>query len=152
MVYTEPRTWPDELIVDGDDLNEQLSANMRAVAQKGLVYQIGAPGGDPIAPGIAGYIPIPADLRVYDWFLVADSSGSISIDIYRAPFADFPPSAGDSICGTEKPALSSQQSKRAVSIGTWDTDLDYGDVLAVNVDSADGVLVQATFALAFKPR
>ena len=82
---------------------------------------------------------------------MADQSGSIVIDVWKDSFGNFPPTVADTIAGTEKPTLSSQQAAQDLSLSTWSQDIDAGDVLAFNVDSASTV-AQVPLTLRGEPR
>jgi len=96
-------------------------------------------GGSVIQTGNKGFITIPYDCTISSWWLTADVSGSIVIDIWKAAWASFPPSSGNSICGGAKPTLSSQQNNKNESLAGWTTAIAAGDVLAFNVDSVSTV-------------
>lgn len=98
-------------------------------------------GGATITTGPkGGFLPVPFSGRIDGWCLVADQTGSIVVDVWKAPWASFPPDAGDSICGGAKPTLASQQ--KAESYGTlagWAGEVVAGDVIGFNVDSASAI-------------
>ena len=94
-------------------------------------------GGAAIAAGKQAFGVSHLTGRIEGWCLMADRVGSIVIDIWKVPFSDAPPDAGDSICGGYKPQLASQE--KAECYGTlpgWDVDVEAGDVVFFNVDSA----------------
>lgn len=93
--------------------------------------------GSVITTGIKGYLYVPYDCIVDCWGVIADQSGSIVVDVWRGSTPlTIPTSASDSIAGSEKPTLSSQQSQVDTNLTTWTTNLVFGDVIAFNVDSA----------------
>ena len=73
-------------------------------------------------------------------------SGSIVIDVWKDTFANFPPTVADSIAGTEKPTLSSQDKNQDNTLTTWTTSINQGDILAFYVDSAS-TLTKVNLAL-----
>ncbi len=111
----------------------------------GMSIQIGN-GVEVITTGVKGYIEIPFDCELEAYRLVGDVSGSMVIDLWKDTFANFPPTGGDSICGTTKPNLSSEQRKENTSLIGWTKTWSKGDWLAVNVDSA-ATVKQATLSL-----
>ncbi len=95
--------------------------------------------GTAITTGVKGYIVLPYDCIVNSWSVVADQSGSVVVDVWKASSYTIPTSAAQSIAGTEKPTLSSQQINTDLSLSSWTTGLVVGDVIAFNVDSASTI-------------
>jgi hypothetical protein len=96
-------------------------------------------GGNPITTGIAGDVIIPFAMTITSWTLVADQVGSIVIDVWKDIYANFPPTVGDSIAGSEKPTLSSVIKNQDLTLTTWTTAVAAGDIIRFNVDSASTV-------------
>jgi hypothetical protein len=96
-------------------------------------------GGNPISTGIAGDVIIPFAMTITSWTLVADQVGSIVIDVWKDTYANFPPTVGDSIAGSEKPTLSSVIKNQDLTLTTWTTAVAAGDIIRFNVDSASTV-------------
>lgn len=84
-------------------------------------------------------IRIPWNCEILEWYLVADQSGSISIDLQVDTFANFPPTVADSIVASAPPALSSAQTDTDSTLTGWTTQLSEGDWMRVYVDSATTV-------------
>jgi len=95
--------------------------------------------GTAITTGLKGYLVIPFNCTIQSWYVVADQSGSVVVDVWRASGFTIPTSSAQSIAGSEKPTLSSQQINTDLSLSTWSTSLSNGDVLAFNVDSASTI-------------
>jgi hypothetical protein len=151
MSYQTPRTWTQGELATPAHMNQEIRDNISALAQRGIVVQVGALGAGEIADGVALYVTIPFSCTITGWVLVGDASGSIVLDLWKAPVADFPPLVADTMTGTEKPTLSAGQIAQDLSLTTWDGDIDAGDVLAVNVDSCTG-LEQVVLTLYAIPR
>lgn len=92
--------------------------------------------GSAITTGIKGSLIVPYPCTIDCWGVIADQSGSVVIDVWKGSSLTIPTSASDSIAGTEKPTLSSQQINTDLTLTTWTTGLVFGDVLVFNVDSA----------------
>lgn len=93
-------------------------------------------GGNPITTGNKGWINIPWPATIDAWRVLADQSGSISVDILRANAA-FPTA---SIVGSgNKPGLSSQQYQETAPSGWTSISLARDDWIAFNVVSASVV-------------
>ncbi len=95
--------------------------------------------GTAITTGVKGYIVLPYNATITSWNVVADQSGSVVVDVWKDSSYTIPTGATQSIAGTEKPTLSSQQINSDLSLSTWTTSLVVGDVIAFNVDSATTV-------------
>jgi hypothetical protein len=93
-------------------------------------------GGSAISVGEKGHLEIPFAMTITGWTLLADQPGSIVVDVWRDSYASFPPTAADTIAGTEKPTLESVQKNQDLGLSTWTTSMAAGDILAFNVDSA----------------
>lgn len=95
-------------------------------------------GGAAIAAGTKLYVQVPWTVTVTGWRLVSGSgSGSIVIDVWKAAFANFPPTILDTVTGTEKPTLSSAETAEDLNLTTWtDVTWDAGEWLCFNIDSA----------------
>ena len=91
-------------------------------------------GGSAITTGQKGHIDVPFAGTITGWTIVADQSGSIVIDIWKAAYPTVPV-VGGTITGTEKPTLSTAQVNQDTTLTTWTTGLAAGDILAFNVDS-----------------
>lgn len=73
------------------------------------------------------------------WRMLApwNSSTSVTIDILRDTYTNWPPTDGDTICGTDRPVLTSARKNEATTVaGLWTTNFDAGDVFIVKVDAA----------------
>lgn len=103
-------------------------------------------GGSAITSGGTYYGQIPYNCVITGWTLVADQSGSIVIDVRKDSFNNFPPQADDTITGSEKPTLSSQQKNSDNNLTTWNTTINEGDWIAFVVESAS-TIEYATLAI-----
>jgi hypothetical protein len=65
--------------------------------------------------------------------MIADQSGSCVIDVWKA--AGTIPTVANTIAGTEKPTLSTQQINSDTNLTTWTSSVSPGDIFAFNVDS-----------------
>lgn len=93
-------------------------------------------GGSAITAGHIFAARIPYTGTITGWELVADQPGDIIIDLWKDTYANFPPTIADTITGSEKPTLSSQQKNRDFTLSTWTTSVTEGDWIYFKVDSA----------------
>lgn len=90
--------------------------------------------GNVISTGIKGDMTVPFACVITGAILLADQVGSMSLDIWKAPYASYPPTAGNSICGGNYMTLSSAMQSTNTLVG-WTTAVNAGDVLRFNVNS-----------------
>lgn len=105
-------------------------------------------GGIPIVTGIKGFVPIPYPATITGWTLLADVTGSISVDVWKAPFASYPPTVANTICGGTPPTLSAALSGQLLTLIGWSTAVAAGDVLGFNVSSTSGTITRVTVMIA----
>lgn len=108
-------------------------------------------GANPIPAGVLEYMRIPFDATITSATILAGTSGSISIDIWKCTYAQFDagsthPVSGDSICGGN-PITVTSTFKGSSSLNNWTTNLSDGDVLAFNVMSQATSITSATVIL-----
>jgi hypothetical protein len=115
-----------------DDLRVEINSTLNL---RSLGISISG-AGNPITTGIKGYLPIPYNAIIQSWQVVADTPGSIVIDVWNASTV---PTGANSITGAERPTLSNAQENQNLNLTTWNTTLTLGDVMAFNVVSADTV-------------
>lgn len=65
--------------------------------------------------------------------LLADVSGSVTIDIWKVAYGSFPPSSGNSITASDVPAIASAQTFQDSTLTGWTTAISAGDILAFAV-------------------
>lgn len=95
-------------------------------------------GTNVITTGVKRYIAyFPYAMTVTAWYIIGSPSGSIVIDIWRKALGAGVPTVADTITGSEKPTLSSQQQNSDTNLTTWGGGLNIavGDCLVFNVDS-----------------
>lgn len=92
-----------------------------------------------IASAFAVDVPlvIAEDCTITDvTVLTRGGPGSCVIDIWRIAYGGYPPSAGNSICGTNLPTITAGIKYRDTSLSTWTTNLSRGDTLLLHLTSA----------------
>jgi hypothetical protein len=67
--------------------------------------------------------------------LTAGGPGSCVLDVWKAPFASFPPLVANSITASDKPTISSGITYQDTVLTGWTTSISAGDVLAFVVNS-----------------
>lgn len=151
MGWTTPRTWSPGETVTASLMNTHVRDQLNALEPRPIAVSFGSAGGGVIPTGVALYVEVPISLTITGWTLVADQSGSMVVDVWLDTYANFPPTVADTIAGTEKPTLSSAQKNQDLTLTTWTTDIDAGDVLGFNIDSCS-TINQAVLTLRCIPR
>jgi hypothetical protein len=92
-------------------------------------------GSQAIVTGLKAFFFVPYACTITEWVLMADQTTNAKVDIWKAPFASFPPGSANSITGGALPTLTNAQSAKGTSLPTWTTAISTQDVLAFNVTS-----------------
>lgn len=97
-------------------------------------------GNAAISTGVAGLgIQVPFGCTISSVTVVADQTGSISIDIWKAPLANYPPVVGNSICGSSYPTITSNVKYTDSNLTGWTTAITADDFLFYNVRSCSTI-------------
>jgi hypothetical protein len=94
--------------------------------------------GGTITIGQKGYIQVPYACTINSWRLIANASGSIVVDVWKAA-APTIPTVANTITGSALPTLSSQQTAASSTLTGWTTSVAANDIIGFNVDSATTV-------------
>jgi hypothetical protein len=98
-------------------------------------------GGSAITAGVKGDLEIPFPCTITRWTLVGDTTGSISIDIWKDSYQNFPPTNADSIIesGNVIPYITSDVKNQSSTLTNWTTTINTNDILRFNVDSCSSI-------------
>jgi hypothetical protein len=96
-------------------------------------------GGSAITTGVKGDVSVPFAGTILGVRLLGDQTGSIVVDIWKDTYANYPPTAADSIAASAKPTLSSATKSEDTGLTGWTTSISAADILRFNVDSASTV-------------
>jgi len=103
-------------------------------------------GGSPITTGIKARFRIPYSGTIVKNSILADVAGSIVFNLWKVPYASYPPTVANSICGAAKPTLSAAIKSEDATLTGWTPAVTAGDTFILNVESA-ATLTVATFQL-----
>ena len=92
-------------------------------------------GGVPIV-GKTDWIVVPYNGTITGWQIFSGTTGSCVIDVRKDTYGNFPPTAADSIAGTEKPTLISQIKNEDLSLSSWTASVTSGDIVQFYLESA----------------
>ena len=95
-------------------------------------------GGEIISTGAKSWIRLPFACTITGWELTVDTSATITIDVWRDTYANFPPDNGDTLTNGHEPAIAAAVKAQDTDISDWtDVTLDVGDYVKINVDAND---------------
>lgn len=124
-------------IANNADVLAQSAAVLSHGGTIGIVFD---GGGVVITPGLKGFFEVGVDCTVTAATLLSTdasaTAGSLVVDVWKAPYAGYPPTVADSITASAQPTLSSANKSRDTTLAGWTTTITAGDILAFNVISA----------------
>ncbi len=101
-------------------------------------YTIGAHfdgGGGVVAVNSKARLFITEDFLIEGWYLFADVSGSVVIDVWADTYLNYPATDADTITGGAEPALSGAITATSEALSAWTRKLDAFTALIFNIDS-----------------
>ena len=109
-------------------------------------------GGSALTTGVKGYIEVPFNATITQSTLLADQSGSVTLDIWKTTYASFDagsthPVIGDSITASAEPAIATATKNQDATLTGWTTALTKGDILAFDVKVAATSITRCTISL-----
>jgi hypothetical protein len=124
---------------DGTQLHEVL----QTVATSGLSVVLDG-WAVPIKTGSRGWVEVPFPGQITRVKMLADQVCNVVVDIWKTTYDNYPPVAGDSICGSAKPRITSASGVPKSEMGLpgspmtgWTSTISGGDILWFHVDSND---------------
>lgn len=103
-------------------------------------------GGVGFGLGLKLQLEVPSAMTLSRWTLLADVAGTMTVDVWRAPFASLPLSAGNSITGGDPPALTGGISAQGNDLSGWQRELSAGDILGFDIIAA-ALVTRVTLSL-----
>lgn len=81
--------------------------------------------------------PMPVGGTIVGWTLLSidDTSGSITLDIWKDSYANYPPTVADTITASAKPSITTATKNTSSTLTGWTTTFSAGDIFRINVDS-----------------
>lgn len=96
-------------------------------------------------------VVIPVACTITAVTVLLSGTGSCVIDVWRDSYANYPPTVADSICGGNKPTVTSATKYRDTALTGWTTALSAGDILIFKLESVSGSPVSALITLTLEP-
>jgi hypothetical protein len=89
--------------------------------------------GSPITAGKKIFVRVPTSGIITSAYIMADVLGSISVEVWKDTFSNFPPTSDDKISSNLPISLTSSQSNEITTLTGWITTVSSGDVLCFYV-------------------
>lgn len=96
-------------------------------------------GGSPIVAGQEFTMRVEDGMELDSWYIMADQTGSIQIDVWVDTWANYPPTNVDTITGGFEPNISANDNNSATVLAGWSPTLLNGDVITFHVDSCSTI-------------
>lgn len=93
-------------------------------------------GGSVLTAGVKGDLLIPFACTINQVTAMADQSGTVTVDIWKDTYANFPPTDADSITASAPVALSTASKYQDSTLTGWTTSITADDILRFNVDAS----------------
>jgi len=114
------------------------TARVNAITSGSITFVIDG-GGATITTGVKGFLEIPFACSISGVTLLANTYGSIAIDVWKDTYANFPPDNTDTITAGSEPTISTAVKAQDTDLFGWTTSIDALDILGFNVDSVTDV-------------
>lgn len=96
-------------------------------------------GGVALTAGRQAQVEIPFDATIVAARMFADQAGSAVVDLWKKSYANYRPTAADSITGSAKPTITSAVKSEDLTLSGWNTRLDEGEIVVFNIDSVSTI-------------
>lgn len=123
-----------EITATHDHSVYRLKENDRA--QYGVTFD---GGGSAIAAGQEFTMRVEHGVTFDSWYMMADQTGSIQIDVWVDTWANYPPTNVDTITGAGTPNIVADDNNSAVTLFGWSPTILDGDVMTFHVDSCSTI-------------
>jgi len=85
--------------------------------------------------GVVANVVIPYNCIIKEIELLADTTGSVSVDIWKDTYANYPPTIDDSILPETHPAIENDVKYQDTTLEEWNTSISAGDILTFYIES-----------------
>lgn len=89
--------------------------------------------------GLAQWIEVPFACTITKVTATSKETGSIVVDIWKAPYADYPATDDDSITASAPVTISSDINSMDETLTGWTLDIAAGEFLFANIDSVSSI-------------
>lgn len=96
--------------------------------------------------GLTRQVELPCHFTALRWSILADRAGSVTIDVWRTPYASLPLTSANSITGGAAAQLAAARYAQGLVPSSWTAGMNAGDILGLLVSNAAAVQ-RLTFSL-----
>jgi hypothetical protein len=96
-------------------------------------------GNTPILVGEKAEMLIPFSCSIQSWALLADRSGSATVEIWKSTYAAYPPTSASSIVGSAKPNISASMKNTSSTLTGWTTNINKNDTIKFYVSESSTI-------------
>ncbi len=93
--------------------------------------------GSAITTGVKGDLTIPYACTINSVTMLADTSTTTTIDIWKDTYANYPADNSDSITASSVPTITATTKSTDATLTGWTTTVTAGDTIRFNVDAND---------------
>jgi len=93
-------------------------------------------GGSALTTGVKADVYVPYACTITAVTMLADQSGSVVVDIWKAAYASYPPTVANTITAAALPTISAANKSQDSTLTGWTTSISAGDTLRFNINSA----------------
>lgn len=104
-------------------------------------------GNAALSTGIVGWLEIPSNCLLTGWKLMSTELATLTIDVWKSAFANFPPTGANSITAGNPPMLVGQKSNSDTVLAGWTRTFLQGDIVMFNINSTNGAAIRAMISL-----
>jgi hypothetical protein len=122
----------------GDVPAEALEAAFEASNSAAIAVTFDA-GAEVLSTGVKGFVTVPFACTIDSVTALANTSGSIVVDVWKDTYANFPPTDADTITASAPITISSAVKATDSTLTGWTTAIAAGDVLGFNIDSVTSI-------------
>lgn len=127
------------LTIADDAGNEEVDVTVNAASPTRAVGVTFDGGGSALTVNSKADIRVPYAATISSVTMLADQVGSAVVDIWKDTYANFPPTAADSITAAAKPTISADDQSVDSTLTGWTTSIAANDCLRFNVDSCSTI-------------
>jgi len=142
MAYSTPTIQSTGDLITVTIWNQNVVYNVIALLPLGLEFFVDG-GGAAFTTGLKGVIEVPCKCVIDRQTLLLDQPATVTFDIWKDTYADYPPDVADTITASAKPSTTAVIKDQDSILPGWTTAIAAGDIVAWNVDDND----VATWAL-----
>lgn len=102
-----------------------------------IVFDAGVDGEISVDSQTDIFVPYGCTIKAYT--MLAVGPGSITVNVWKNTFENFPPNASDSICASNRPTITEGIKSQDLTLSGWSTSVIAGDTIRANVDSCAGI-------------